>query len=269
MKREYKMLKRTITSLTIVAFIGILVLTAAPVKAALYAEFFLGDLQVENIPVAGGDPQSSTMHINGTVDSSLRVYLMDTLDGPLDDPHDAAKLLGSDLGDPSTLIDFDLALTRNGLNDWEGTGTMTIVDKNGIALDAQFTSDLIVTREGAGTKLNIEGGLFRSDGDPIIWPDEEPWVYEGISEPAGFHNEADGVDNQITMPGREFALSGQVITITIISGSNDLSVDYLLQNDWTKQTGEANVTVNVPVPAAVILGMIGLGIVGTKLRRYA
>ena len=65
-----------------------------------------------------------------------------------------------------------------------------------------------------------------------------------------------------------FVIGSSLDNITIPTGATRLFFGFNDGSGWWNNDGDMTVTV-VPVPGAILLGMIGLGAVGVKLRKYA
>jgi len=159
---------------------------------------------------------------------------------------------------------LDLAMVDEaGANNWSATGTLkfTDTDTSDYAVEAAIQSYSVQIDSGY---LEIKGYL--SDLVPntsILVNRGDPWVFGGS---AGYTLAgADGTADQVTMYNPGSYDGGQLLMIKFgVSGTLDafFSIDRLLTNGEVK--GQV-----VPAPAAVVLGILGLAVVGVKLRKYA
>jgi len=138
-------------------------------------------------------------------------------------------------------------------------------------MEADFTSSSVaLVTVGGEKRLEIQGSLSPISGNPSILMGSEPWVFTGTAQ-SGPAN-ADGVLTTITIPGAfRYDTGGLVAMYYPVFGQpsslqdlfNSASVGTHMDN------GSVQAQVVVPVPAAFLLGFLGLGAAGLKLRRYA
>jgi hypothetical protein len=172
-------------------------------------------------------------------------------------------------------MSFDFNLTLNlqqlGTEQWLATGTLTFTDTSGMgnAVEANFVSTDIIIYSGATYTLNIIGGLSPLNGTSILTGnDGDPWTFTGDLSLTNPDPNADGVVGQITLPDNRLAYGGGDLFVIKTDVTANLK-DVLFGSTWTGvQTGEVKGTV-VPAPAAVLLGLFGLGVVGWYMRRFA
>ncbi len=249
-------MRKTIT--TVAALVGVLLLASAPATADLYVGFDLDNAAL-SYQAAG-----NTMSIVGKSGSTLTVERLDDGDPPWT-WRDSATVAGS------AAFSLDLTFTDlPGTDNWSAAGTLTLTDNNANVTQASFTSISVEINEiGSDAHLDMEGYLSPVSGNDWILLDQggNAWVFEGTGDLGG--NNDDGVSNQITMnPGSD---GGTLWTF-------DFDVVYMSEDTFfgsdrasgDSATGWGNVEGSiVPVPAAVVLGVIGLGLVGWRMRKYA
>ena len=272
------MLKRTRITIIVAAFASVVCMVAGSVNAEPFQIVFSQNAQYFTYTVDERIGDVDTQATKGTITiyDDRRVGM----GGPLhatwadgDTPVDNTYITPGGLDTGGTLIDaFNMIITveRLGLDDWIATGTVVIRDLDGIAMNGDFTSNVLQTVTGAHTQFQMLGVVRPLDGeDSILRPTEEPWVFKGENQLFG--NGSDSTANQITVNNRDTYESADSTTISI-AVSVPASLDVFFDKDRSSATSllQSQTTITaVPVPAAVVLGLLGLGLVGIKLRRYA
>lgn len=106
-----------------------------------------------------------------------------------------------------------------------------------------------------GTPLNALLGVFLTDAAPVAFSAPSSLTF-GVSD--------------MTSPllQQTFVIGSSLQNITIPSGATRLFFGLNNGYEWTNNVGSLEVNV-VPVPAAVLLGMLGLSVAGVKLRKFA
>ena len=193
--------------------------------------------------------------------SDLRVYLKNTALSP--DVRDTAMITGGD--------NFDLLLSLTltdlpGTDNWSGSGSLTFTDSNtnddAVVANLETTSINIFAGGGGilwitGDLTDVSGGILQNRGDP--------WKFVGTSAIGGYLD-ADGVPGQISVSSPDNYDIGVVLVLEF--GTPTTSEDVFFGSN--RNIGGGNVKGSiVPAPAAVLLGMMGLGIVGIRMRRLA
>ena len=187
---------------------------------------------------------------------------------------DRAMISGGSSGNP-----FDFLLTMKltdlpGVDNWSATGVLTFTDTytDSNAVMADFKSSSIAIMYGAAGYLEIRGYLSTSSGqDSILLSTRgDPWKFMGqdwnTPGPSEGEPDADGVDGQITRAERAAQDNGALVCMKFAIGEG--SLDTLFSGDRSIGSGQVMGSV-VPAPAAVVLGLMGLGMVGMWMRRYA
>jgi hypothetical protein len=152
----------------------------------------------------------------------------------------------------STFVDLDFT---GGSGSWSATGALTLTDTTEEGrIEAAFTSTgITVTKLSWMYYLTIEGTLRPYGSNETILVNSTPWTFEGdydtinIDDPAGWS-------------------SGEFVSFNwAIGGVSDL--DTFFASDQYLFGGETVFNV-VPTPVAVLLGMLGMGVAGLKLRKF-
>ncbi len=170
------------------------------------------------------------------------------------------------IGGDNFNLTLDLTMNQLGINNWSASGSLKFTDTDATsnAVEAAVQSYSV---KADGTSLQIVGSLSPQNPPPSILVNRgDPWVFVGNTDGGGA--DADLTANQITVFNPESYDGGTVWTIKF--GMTD-SLDVFFGTtgqDRHLTGGEVKGSV-VPVPAAVLLGILGLGVVGLKLRKYA
>lgn len=243
-------------------------LSAAPAMADLALLFDIDGTEMTY--------SSGTATISLQSGATLMTKLMDGIV-----TNDTANIDNGDGDSDTFLLTATLNFTNEpGVDDWSASGSIQIMDLSGInVIDAYFqssdipftfSSDDVYLTPGPtpGTAfLNIDGYLSPNTA-PAILVDPTPasnWTFQGE---ASASNGSDGVPDQITVQNWQQWDAGTVISFHYVIFQN--SLDTLFASDFTGVNGDIDLTItSTPVPAAVLLGIIGLGIAGLKLRKYA
>jgi hypothetical protein len=182
---------------------------------------------------------------------------------------DRARIYGSS---PSP-FDFLLAMNLTdlaGVDNWSAAGTLTFTDTDtsSNAVKADFTSSSIAIVNGATGYLEIKGYLLTSSGkDAILINRGDPWKFMGQASSTPDTPDADSVDGQITRGDRAAQDNGTLLVLKFAIGQTSLDTLFGGENR-TIDAGEVKGSI-VPAPAAIGLGLIGLGLIGWYMRRYA
>ena len=193
--------------------------------------------------------------VTETDGSIFQVRKEDTVAGTI---VDNTQLVGTDY---SLALSLDL-VDLLGPDNWSGTGKLTFTDTGSAdVVEAAVTTTSITMPSGI---LMIQANLSDWGANDSILIGSDPWVFNGQSEIAGEGTE--GNVNQITMYNPGNYDWGDVLTLKFSAPAS--SLDGLFSEDRVLGAGEVKGQV-VPVPAAVLLGFLGLGAAGLKLRKFA
>jgi len=158
--------------------------------------------------------------------------------------------------------DFNGALTFThlGVNNWSATGSFTLADSVGTRVEADFLSSSITLANtplppfGTMSTMTISGTLSIKAPNSSILVGPDPWTFAGTS-------------GGLTVTDWQRYDNGALVTAEFyFPGAVDL--DTLLSVNRASSGGETEFSV-VPVPAAILLGMLGLSAAGVGLRRFA
>jgi len=285
MKKEHRMLKRTITTVVLAVFVAVLAMTAAPARADIHVPFRVDDVKMAYTASSG------QMLVTPHTGSALWVTTLDTVAGTESDP------LGLEIDTkPPVLYEFDFLLdltftdvtpTVSGDNKWAASGTMMIsskVDENGAPADehivmladfnaTQFVFDDMTTQAapmGVDKEFRVVGRL-----NPYTGPDYTEYDHESILigddpwEFTGYNYDTDLFET-LSVENPEAYTAGELTTVHFkINVDPDVdTLDELFEADRSSPQGDAFGKV-IPAPAALILGLLGLSIVGIRMRRHA
>jgi hypothetical protein len=182
------------------------------------------------------------------------------------------RLLGVSTGDLGTLT--YVGYNPGGPGDWVfGPQTEYGSGKGNMTYDVGFTGNLYDNDQSRYATVTIGltnpglSGTYDGFELPIANDDDDVWNYRAYVTTSGgttYSNWTVGVD-----PGSNQTLS---VSTPGLNYGGVTGIGFELQWDRLLNEGASgddyNVSV-VPVPGAVLLGMIGLSIVGVKLRRFA
>ena len=241
--------------LLVVICFAFLCLSAAPAMADLVLQYDMNkallDFTVGDKKLVVTESASSVMDVAKTDNGTFSTL-------------DTARVIG---GANFDLL-LDLTLTQLGANNWSASGSLQFsdTDTSDYAVEATVQSYLI---QISGGSLEIKGYLGDLGTNKSILVNRgDPWEFVGNSAPPFLPSTpagSDGTADQVTMFNPESYDGGQAWTIKFgVSGT----LDNFFSEDRDLSDGEVKGQV-VPVPAAVLLGILGLGVVGLKLRKYA
>jgi len=194
-----------------------------------------------------GDGTLATATVVGMPGTSLYVYVTDT-DGIIPDQ----SLIHSPY-DLTTVLNFDGAG-----NNYSVTGSVEINDQTGgtkVAALFQATYVEFIPLLGPRSDLHIEGFLTPLLGNQSILSESGSWEFVGNTE-------------TVTLAANAASYDTGIMTVFDMELGNYGSLQEFLADDGATGMGDVAVSV-VPVPGAVLLGMLGLGAVGIKLRKFA
>jgi len=239
----------------LVLSIALLCFVAGAAIADVYVDVDVSYTQLSITPTSSG----ATATMTGTEDSAIHVFLMDdngTATLSDDTIVDRAIIDGTPFG-----VNINLTLTRLAAENWSASGSASVTDTTLVnRIEGGFTSTAIAFGP-TSTDLYIHGVLRPVAPDTSLLT-ASPWVFVGTSGSAG----QDGVPHQVTVNYAEIYDSGIVTVLHYNVGTN--SLDTLFSTPDTYGQGDISMTIT-PAPAALLLGFLGLGAAGLKLRRFA
>jgi hypothetical protein len=247
--------------------LAVLCLSAAPAIAGLQLRM---DSLEAYMSVTTGDAFNATGTITLGTGGILNVDLETDAGGSWADL-DNAQMLKS-VSDPDFLLS-NLTFTKVAVDNWTATGNLTISDTVGTRVLADFTSNYVAINAASSDPGDPEWFFtMAGDLDPqsptsilVNGTSGGSWTFLGEFTKPGAPN-ADGTLNQVTVNGWELWSEGTLLELHLQVGTG--SLDTFFTTNGTYQDGQLNVTIT-PIPGAVLLGVLGLGVVGWKLRKYA
>lgn len=250
----------------LVVFCLSLFLSAGPGMAAM----FDGTL-------TGGDALQGVLDgitVGGT--SSVNVYTDDLADNEAEGtPYDSYWMLGGSGGSISTII-VELA-------DYAGTNTFGIFDKADPTNRVQLFAGTDSSGQRKVVSILADGSIEINFSDTgVDFANNNIGFYldatvGNVSSDATFYSDTalnlDGVDHMYAYEG-----VGDTVQIANLGAGPWQSNEYVLafedlwnggDRDYTDFVVMVESVTPLPVPGAVLLGMLGLGAVGIKLRKFA
>jgi hypothetical protein len=169
---------------------------------------------------------------------------------------------------------FNMSLTFNFLGSgstYSANGDFTLADKNSTALMARFTStNVSLSPLGGAEELSIEGLLTTMPGQSSILVGGNPWVFVGDHQQGTANQDSAGTTITVANPlsyitgglvALHYPVYGDYGSLEELFGALDKS------DELDNGSMHAQIT-PVPVPATVLLGLLGLGAAGLKLRKF-
>ncbi|MCD6304140.1 MAG: hypothetical protein J7M21_04175 [Planctomycetes bacterium] len=239
------------TLLVILACVALLVPTMA--KADMWIDYDLSRARLQY------DYDSNQLLVTERSDS--RLYMDLVRDG---------TIIDEAIIDGGTNMDFalDLTVLQASPGVWKATGTLKFTDVNKSAnlIEASVRSTNISLVPGAGNMFTLSADLGPiSPAQTILVNGGTPWQFQGGTA-SSFDPGQDGTNKQISIDDPHNWGNGNVFVIKFQVGTSTL--EDFFGDDQDQAPGEVKGTI-VPAPAAVALGLIGLSIVGWRMRRYA
>ena len=149
-----------------------------------------------------------------------------------------------------------LVFTGSG-NDYSAIGSLVVNDTSSTKIDAAFLSDMVTFTPGAWiSTLTMTGYLTPQPGNTSILLGGNPWEF------------ANSPTEKISLTNADDFDHGIMIVFEMFLHAPSLQ-DYL-SADGAQGQGQLTAQIHsTPIPGAVLLGVLGLGVVGVKLRKYA
>jgi hypothetical protein len=203
-------------------------------------------------------------------DSVLQVKIQDTI-------------TSADL-DAVTLKPYNLEvlLTFTGSgNDYSATGTLKVWDRVGdtsttpdiygqfVSASVSYAYTPISALCGFGS-LILGGTVVTMPGEQsILLPSSDPWVFQGDRHDDDIAADADGVADTIRLLQSVSNYdTGALVALHFPVCGKSPTLQDLFKKSSTIGNGDVQAVV-VPLPAAVLLGMLGLGAASMGLRKFA
>jgi len=226
-----------------------LCLGTAPAMADLWVDFIAPQTQLTvDTTSPPGDGTLATATMVGAPNTGLYVYITDT------DNVIAPQSLTHNPYDLTALLNF-----AGAGNAYSVTGELMINDETGgTKVAAVFESTYVeFTKTSAFmSDLHIEGVLSPLAGNQSILSESSSWEFVG-----------NNTETVSLAANAAYYDTGAITVFDMEVGGYGTLQEYLA-DDGATGIGDLSASI-VPVPAAALLGMIGLGVVGVKLRKYA
>lgn len=228
--------------------LAILCISGTPVMADLSVDIDIHGTLLTLTDIGGG--QYSGLGEEGP-GSTLDAYIV----------QDGFTILQQTQINPLAVDDLVFNLTFTGAGEsWMAIGDLSLKDTSGnVVLKGDIVGAGIDYVDGTDNSLEIRGVMVTPAGDDSILQTSGAWTFAGDSTSIGLAQGAENYDNG-TLVVVHYLLPSSVTSLSSLFG-------YVTANGATTlQAGNVDITV-VPVPAAVLLGMLGLSAAGLKLRR--
>ena len=245
--------------------IAALCLSATPAVANIYVHVDIDgtEMTLTNTDTSGNgvaDTHTASITLEGTTADWIKVQKKDTSLGLLDDVkiEDAADFAVS-----FTNLNF----VQSGGTWSTTTGDLTIDDTGATKFNTKFKS-VSISLNDQFNEFEMTGKLYVSNPSTssILVPTANSWTFNGESGTVDS-------DNQVTISPNAYNYDSGICIVahfdvheysTLAALFGDLNSG----NPVTLDDGDIELTI-VPIPAAVILGVLGLGVAGLKLRKFA
>lgn len=228
--------------ISLVAVVAALALTGATATADIHLDFGVSELNLDYTVGTG------SMSIVSSNASTLETWLLDGA-SLLDYLQVDASAVA-----PETLYSLDLSFTQFGVDDWRALGTFSMRDVNREVVAANFSSTSVFIDDNT-YELKIRGNLSPVGGNAsVLVPSVYAWEM------------TDGTDTLSVSNATSFDTG--VMINTQFTAWGGMTEDEFFTSDRDLVNGDSRIAVT-PAPAAVLLGIVGLGMVGIRMRKYA
>ena len=255
-------MSRKMTFLLII-FCAVMFICAAPTRAGMEIYFDVEQTELSY------DATSQTGSIYTTSDSTVIAQWILNPAGDDDVTIYNAFEIGG--GGSFTAGINNLVFSQSGVN-WSATGDLYVTDTAATKLAGDFfTTGIGIEQVGSSYDLHMTGYILPVSGNEAVLVGAaagSPWTFQGEADSTSLVGGGwDGTDNQVTAdPWEGFDYGTVVILHYSIGDISDLTTFFGITDVYER--GDLEIRV-VPLPAAVLLGMLGLGVAGIKLRKYA
>lgn len=233
----------------VLTLVAALVLTSTAM-ADIHLDFGVSEL---NLDYTVG---SQLMTIESSNASTLDAWLLDGAS-----VLDYLQVKASDLG-TDVLYTLNLAFTQFGVDDWRAVGTFSMRDTVQEVVAANFTSTNVYI-DDTSYELKIKGYLLPvSPNAGVLVPSAYTW------------NMTDGTDTITVLSATSYD-NGVMINTQFTTWGGWTEDEFFTGNigstpvpSISLMNGDSRIAIT-PVPAGVLLGIIGLSMVGARMRKYA
>jgi len=170
---------------------------------------------------------------------------------------------------------YTMALTFHFLgagNAYTANGTALFADADATVpwdIQADFTSTSVaLVTVGTSVRLEIQGLMSTMPGNEAILVGGDPWVFTGTASDGS--PDGDGNPVTVTVPQAfNYDTGGMVaVNFPVFGSPGTLEAFFASVNQGESLINGSVHAEIVPVPAAVLLGILGFGAAGLRLRKY-
>jgi hypothetical protein len=248
--------------------IAVLSLIAAPAMANL--QIRMDSIQAD-LSVTAVDATSASGTISLAEGGILNVDLEDDISGTWQDL-DNAQMLKDTATDNFLLT--NLSFSQVAADVWTATGSLSVSDTVGVRVLADFTSNYISINAASSDPgdpqyfFTMAGDLVpQGSSTSILVNGGAVWTYVGeYIKPGSPDADSSNPLPQITVANWNGWNQGTLLELHLQVGTG--SLDTFFTNSGGYTDGQLNVTIT-PIPGAILLGILGMGVAGLKLRKFA